>query len=152
MPDTPAEQAASTVGAVVENALAAADIAVADANARAEAAREAAALVTEAAIERAISERVDDCEEGIEQCENRVEALQNQMTALNNRLTEMQTTLSQQVTMEILTSELAKLSAQTSTHQPSHPNQATTSLTNTEEGGGAQEVPEPPKQKRYHLT
>jgi chromosome segregation ATPase len=152
MSTTPAEIAGETVTTVVENALAAAETSIADANARADAAREAAALVTEAAIERAISDRVDDCEEGIEQCQNDVEGLQNHLRTLQQTLTELQTSLSQQVTMEILTAEIAKLSAQPLIQPPSN-NQPPMNQPANPEGAVAPEVPEhQPKTKRYHLT
>jgi chaperonin cofactor prefoldin len=150
MNDTPS--VAEAVQAQVSEAVA---DAVVVANERAEAAQEALALVTEAAIERAISERVDDCEEGIEQCENRNEALQSQVTALQSQLTELSTTLPQLVTLEVMAAEIAKLSAPPSIPKPSpHPNPDQNPPQNPDDAGGhPDQVPEnPPKPKRYHLT
>lgn len=154
MNDTPAEIAGGQVAAVVEGALAAAEVSVADANARAEAAREAAALVTEAAIERVISERVDNCEEGIEQCENENQALSQRVTALQAEVTTLQQSLTTLITVEMLTSELAKLSPQPSIPRQSNSPSETTLPSNPDAvGDGPPDLAEnQPIPKKHRIT
>lgn len=155
MTTNPAENVAAVAGAAVEGIVAEAAAAVEAANERAEAAREVGVLLTEAAIQRDISERVDDVEEGLETCENQNAALQAEITSLREMVTALQASLTTFLTMEMLTAELAKLSSQSTRQAPHQAETQTEAETVSPNAAGADGHPEAgPKEKpsRYHLT
>jgi hypothetical protein len=152
---TPAEQVAATAQVAVENVVAEADAAIAAANERAAAAAQVAALVSEAAVQREITDEVDQLQEEVERWQGECERLDRELAAVRQAMTELQTTLPTLVTLEILTSELAKVSAQQSTPrqspQPETPEERGT--TNPSDDVGApREAPLAEKRNRFRLT
>lgn len=152
-----ADNAAATVAAVVDGAIDAAAASVDTANARAEAAEEVAALLTEAAIQRTITDDVNDLREELEQCQNDLQSAQALIASLETRVTETQASLTLFLTMEQLMAEMAKYQPLPPPSIRPQPNPETIPPTNPSEAGegqGGVEIPKAPDQKsnRYRLT
>lgn len=150
-------QVSEAAGAAVESVIAEAGAAVEAANERAAAAAEVARLVTEGAVQREITDDVEELDEELEQCRNDLASLRQQVTELASSLTAMQTTLATFVTLEMLTAELAKASPQRSIPPNSSETTEVIAEAPTHQPGAEKEGDQPEaeakvKQSRYRLT
>jgi hypothetical protein len=87
------ETAAAAATVAVENIEASAQAAIDDANARAEAAQAVAAAVTDAAIQKEISDRVDDLAEDVVECREENQSLRLTISNLEAQIAEILTKL-----------------------------------------------------------
>jgi hypothetical protein len=153
--ETAAEHAVAATEAAVETVIHEAEAALEAANDRAAAAAEVAKLVTEAAVQREISDDVEELSGELEECRENLASVRSEMTVLRAEMTTLQQSLTTLVTAEMLTAAISKLSPQPSI--PANSSQSAESLEKPshhpeQSGSTPSEEPAKPKPSRFRLT